>query len=1082
MKKTLALFFILCMVIQLTFAQKRTLTGTVRDNATGELLVGVTIVEKGTSNGTITDASGNFKISIAPESSLSVSFIGMKSKEVKPGTVSNITIDLESDISQVEEVVVVGYGTQKKANLTGSVSTVDVQKTLKSRPITDVGRGLQGSTPGLIVTTTTGAIGAAPSITIRGVTGSLNSSATPLILLDNVPIPDLNYINPDDIESISVLKDAASTAIYGARAAFGVVLITSKTGKRDETVRVTYSNNFAWATPANLPEMAPAWQSGLAYLTAARHNNPSAQYVGTIGGLRYNDDIIAKMKTWSETYGKGEGLSREMERGRDFEMFVGYMEAYRDWDIANLFFSKWTPQQNQNFSVSGGSKSTSYNISLGYLDQTGIFKAKPDQYSRYNVNANINSDVNKWLTVRLRTQLSKTDFQTPFSLSGGTYTPLFTLYRWQPSYLYGTYKGLPFRNPVNEYEQAKYQTKDIWYNRYSMGATLKPIKGLSVDFDYTYITKQEGNNTTGGIPYALDIYTAPNAANVADPTTMYKAYTTSYDYVSADDARTEGYVMNSTISYEKTIKEHSFKIMAGTNIESSEYRYHWSQRKGVLDYTHPEIALSTGDQFVDGDHSKSAIAGFFGRFNYAFKDRYLVELNGRYDGTSKFFGDNQWGFFPSVSVGYRITEEPFMKSLKPYLTSLKPRASWGRVGNQDVPSGQFLSNIGVGSSSWLIGNKRTSYAGVPSTLNPVLTWETVQTLDFGADARLFNDKMGVNFDWFQRKTLNMLGAGQVVPSSFGGSSPMVNYGELTTNGFEIAIDYNHTFKNNLHILLSASLSDYNTKITKFASASDPNVYNNYEGKTIGEIWGYTTDRLFQVSDFDLNTTTNKYVLKADLPSQTLLESSGFTFAPGDVKYVDMNGDSKIGYGINTLSDHGDLSVIGNSQPRYLYGLRVNADWKGFDVDVFFQGVGSRKYWATGNTAIPGWDASEAWYAHQMDYWTTDNTTAYYPRPSNLGQGGSLYNFQTQTKYLLNMAYCRLKNVTLGYSLSPKIAKKVYVQKFRVYVSGENLFEVDGLGNVPLDPETGLQSTADSRMFGRGYPYRRTFSFGVQLTF
>ena len=295
--------------------------------------------------------------------------------------------------------MVIGYGTQKKANLTGSVSTVDVQKTLKSRPITDVGRGLQGSTPGLIITTTSGAIGAAPTITIRGVTGSLNSSATPLILLDNVPIPDLNFINPDDIESISVLKDAASTAIYGARAAFGVVLITSKSGKRDEKVRVSYSNNFAWATPANLPEMAPAWQSGLAYLTAARHNNPSTQYVGTIGGLRYNDDIIAKMKTWSETYGKGEGLSREMERGRDFEMYVGYMEAYRDWDIANLFFSKWTPQQNQNFSVSGGSKSTSYSISLGYLDQTGIFKAKPDQYSRYNVNANINSDVNKWLTI-----------------------------------------------------------------------------------------------------------------------------------------------------------------------------------------------------------------------------------------------------------------------------------------------------------------------------------------------------------------------------------------------------------------------------------------------------------------------------------------------------------------------------------------------------------------------------------------------------------------------------------------------------------------------------------------------------------
>ena len=423
-----------------------------------------------------------------------------------------------------------------------------------------------------------------------------------------------------------------------------------------------------------------------------------------------------------------------------------------------------------------------------------------------------------------------------------------------------------------------------------------------------------------------------------------------------------------------------------------------------------------------------------------------------------------------------------MAALKPYLTSLKPRASWGRVGNQDVPSGQFRSNIGVGTSSWLIGNKYTSYAGVPTTLNPSLTWETIQTLDLGADARLFNDKVGVVFDWYERKTLDMLGAGQVVPSSFGASSPMVNYGELSTKGYEIAVDYNYKFKNGLNILLSASLTDYKTQITKFASASDPNIYNNYEGKTVGEIWGYETDRLFQVEDFDLNTTTNKYVLKADYPVQTKLESSSFTFGPGDVKYKNQNDDNEINYGINTLSDHGDLKVIGNSQPRYLYGFRIAADWKGFDVDIFLQGVGSRQYWATGNTAIPGWDASEAWYAHQMDYWSPENTDAYYPRLANLGQNGSLYNFQVQTKYMLNMAYCRLKNLTFGYSLSSDFAKKLYIQKFRVYVSGENLFEVDGLGNVPLDPETGLQSTADSRMFGRGYPYRRTMSFGVQLTF
>jgi TonB-linked SusC/RagA family outer membrane protein len=1067
---------------QVSGAQQATVRGQVADAKTNESLPGVSVVIKGTTTGTITDVNGNYQISAGTNAVLVFSYVGMTSQEIQVGGKTVINVLLQPESFDVEQVVVVGYGTQKKANLTGAVANIDVEQTLASRPITDVGRALQGATPGLIITTTQGNIGSAPTINMRGMTGSLNSAATPLILLDNVPIPDLNYVNPEDIESISVLKDAASSAIYGARAAFGVVLITSKSGKKGENIRVSYTNNFAFSTPANLPEMATAWESGLAYLTAARHDNKSTQYVGTIGGLRYNDDIIVKMKAWSELYGRGEGLSREMERGRDFEMYVGYMEGYRDWDVQKLFFSEWTPQTSHNLAVSGGSKTISYNISLGTLGQTGIFKPKPDSYDRYNINASINSDINKWLSVRLRTQLTKSLLKTPFSLSGGTYTPLFTLYRWQPSYFYGTFQGYPFRNPVNEYEQAKYMDKDIWYNRYSLGTTIRPIKGLSIDVDYTYNTNFETNSTVGGIPSALDIYTAPTAANVADPTTMYKAYTTSYDYVSEDLGRTVGYVLNSVVTYETKIADHFLKVMGGTNIEASEYKYHWSQRKGVLDYTHPEIALSTGDQFVSGAHSKSALAGFFGRLNYIFKDKYILELNGRYDGTSRFFGENQWGFFPSASIGYRISEEPFFEPLKKYINSLKPRISWGSIGNQNVPSGQFLSSIAVGTSSWLIGNKTTSYAGVPSTLNPVLTWETVQTLDIGLDARLLNDKIGLTGEWFQRKTLDMLGAGQVVPSSFGASSPMVNYGELTTKGWEVVVDFNHTFKNGFHILLSANVSDYLTKITKFASASDPVVTSNYEGKVLGEIWGFETDRLFQETDFTLNTTTNKWVLNPGIPKQTKLESSSFTYAPGDIKFKDLNNDSTIYYGLNTLSDHGDLKVIGNEQPRFLYGFRVAADWKGFDLDIFLQGVGKREYWATGNTTIPGFDQTEAWYAHQMDYWTPENTDAFYPRPANSAQVNNVYNFRIQTKYLQNLAYTRLKNVTFGYTLPPAISKKVSIQKLRIYASGENLFEIDKLGVVPIDPEVGMHSTADARMYARGYPYHRTVSFGMQLTF
>lgn len=1100
MKKTLGLFFILCMVTQLTFAQKRTITGTVRDNATGELLIGVTIVEKGTSNGTITDANGNFKISIAPESSLSVSFIGMKSKDVKPGRVSHITIDLESNISQVEEVVVVGYGTQKKINLSGAVATVDVSKTLEARPITDVGRALQGSTPGLIITTTSGAIGGSPSIKIRGMVSTINGNAgNPLIMVDNVEVPSLSYVNPDDIENISILKDASTTAIYGARAAFGAVLITTKKGRKDGKVRVSYTNNFSWATPTDVPKHTRAdlnLQYSYDQLNALK-TTPTWEY-GQVG-YYYNPDVIKKVKTWIDTYGDGNSLGREMVEGRDFDYRTsGGAYFYRPWDIYKIYYKPWTPQQTHNVTVSGGSDKTQYNLSAGSLKQTGVLNLFDDFYKRLNTSGYISTDVNKWLTVRGRFMYSKTGQESPFSYTGSTYDPMYYLYRWHQVTPYGTFNGNEFRGGVNELKSARPVEDDTYFSRYTLGATLKIAKGLTADFDYTYGQTFSTNHTVGGYVYGIDFWNRGANQTFNDVTKIYT--TATYDYAQYTSSKNLRNTYNGYMTYEKQFGSHSLKAMAGTNIEDANYIYLAAKRSGVYDFNKGEVNLAGGDQTAASNHSWWSVAGFFGRINYSFKDRYLFEVNGRYDGSSKFGADKQWGFFPSASAAWRITEESWMRQFKSVLSSWKLRGSYGEVGNQDVPLNAYISTLAVTNPSasgayWLINNNWVPYiSSAPALVDPTLTWETVTTLDLGTDARLFDNKLGVTFDWYKRKTLNMLSPGEVLPSTVGASAPKRNYGELSSNGIEIAIDYSHTFANGLHLTLTGQFSDGKTTITKYQAPNDPSTSASYyEGKVLGDIWGYKTDGLFQKEDFVwengaikqtiLPNGQSKNTMAPGVANQYILESGLFKFGPGDVKFRDLNGDSIVNYGTNTVGNPGDRTVIGNSMPRYQYGFRLDADWKGFDIGIFFQGVGKRSIWATGNMVLPGYYGAEANYAHTLDYWTPENTGAFYPRPMEYSQTAQ-WNYLPNDRYLLNVAYFRLKNLSFGYTLPKNWVRKVNVDKLRLYFNGENLFEFDKMGDVPIDPEIDWTTATsnDSRSFGRSYPYRRTVSFGIQLEF
>jgi len=1080
MKKKLLLIFIgTFLLLANAIAQQITVTGKV--TSTDGPIPGVSVRVKTGTAVVQTDGNGAYSIKTTKGDVLIFSFIGYATQERTVGDNTSVNITLVSDSKGLDEVVVVGYGTQKKANLTGAVSTVDT-KMLQARPITDVARGLQGAVPGLSITTQSGELGKNPRISLRGVRGSLNGSgAQPLILLDNVEIESLQMVNPDDIESISVLKDAASTSIYGTRAAWGVVLITSKSGKKNMPSKISYTNNLSWSTPTTLQKVAKAADGATFALSASQRTNPNTTQPGVIG--MYIDDIaIEKMKEWEQLYG-GQDLGDEMVIGRDFELRGGKLFFYRPWDAADKYMKKWTPQQNHNLSVSGGSEKTSYNIGLGYLNQNGVLKVNPDEFNRYNISASINSSVNKYIDVRAKMFYTNTLTTDPFIFSTATIGPYYYLYRWPAFYPYGTYNGEPFRSAVTEVQQANMNKTKNGLSRIQAGATFKLIEGLTIDADYTYSSTNMHYNSIGGGTRGIDFW-----AGGALPTVNPNYQTASYDYTLFASEWTDVNTGKAYATYNKNIKDHSFKVILGGDIEYYQKNYQSSRRNTLLDPGIGAISGAIGDQLVVGRNSHWATKGVFGRINYSFKNKYLLELNGRLDGSSSFPVNDHWGFFPSMSAGWILSEESFMKPLENTLSFLKIRGSYGSIGNQDVAvkvNGvtnyyPFIPTMDASASGWWIGSANQVMVGTPAAISRSLTWETVSTFDLGLDARFFKNEFGISFDWYKRKTTDMLSAGVTLPASFGTTAPRRNYGEMTTNGWELALDYNHTFGNGLKINLMGSLSDFQDKITKFANTT-LTVTGNYEGKTLGEIWGYETDRYFTEDDFSGKDANNKWILKSGIPSQSKYETASFFYGPGDVKYKDLDGNGVVNNGANTVDDHGDLKVIGNSTPRYQYGLRLGASWKGIDFDAFFQGVGKRDFWASGPIFVPGWNPLEASFEHQMDYWTPSNPDAFYPRPTNQALSNNSLNFLMQSKYLLNMAYLRAKNITVGYTLPNRISSKVKIDKVRFYLSGENLFEISNVG-IPIDPEIDYtDAQTDAASFGRTYPYRKTLSFGIQLT-
>lgn len=1075
---------ILIALTTLCAANAASITGKVTDTA-GEPLIGVSVLLVGTTTGTITDYDGAYLIEAPADAQLRFSYIGYHAVTEAVRSRSVINITLQEDNKMLDEVVVVGYDTQRKANLTGAVGSVSVEDQLEGRPIANVGTGLQGAIPGLTVTQSSGRLGDTPKFRIRGAVGTLlnegNDASQPLILVDGVEISDISMVNADDIQDISILKDAASSSIYGTRAAFGVILITTKSGAGAQSkFTINYSNNFSWATPTALPQVAKSYVGAEMALEARQRRQPGTTIFTNACGLVWDADDIENMKEWNRMYGSMD-LGSEMVEGRDFVIKSGTPHFYRGWNAADEYIKDFSFSQQHNLSFGGNAGKTNYYMGLSYMGQGGVIKVNPDRYNRYSVNFSIDTEIKSWLHVRSKALYTRTDLETPFNYGSTSYDALYYLYRWPAIMPYGTYEGHPFRNSITETAAANRNSNLKDYMRVSFGATFTlGIPDLTLDLDYTYNLDNQDIIQRGGTVGGWDFWSgsmqlvdnwAASSRNKIDEYIYHRNY----------------HAGNAVLRYKHTwIDAHSLNVFAGMNVEYKETRYVNAEKRDLLDQSKPEISLATGDNYIYGSHSSWAIMGFFARANYAYRNRYLIELNGRFDGSSRFPADQRWGFFPSASLGWVASEENFWDVLNPWWSFFKMRGSYGSIGNQDIGDNRFRAIMSSYDSGWIVGSTNMLSFTLPTAIADGFTWETIKTMNLGIDMRFFKDELGVSLDLYRRINDGMVVGGTEVPSTFGATAPYENAAQLTTNGWELSIDYHHRFSNGLRINLTANLADALTIVTKHPRKNTSVIDgSNYEGKIYGEIWGFTTDRLFQEYDFNDDGT-----MVEGIASQSYFEQMsgyGYKYGPGDVKYQDLDGDGQITWGDKTAANSGDWRRIGNTTPRYEYNFKIGLDWYGIDLSVLFQGVGSRQYWATGTMMIPGWNFSEGtYYAHQTDYWNTNNIDAFYPRLTETNQPGQYsaagFNFLCQTRYLLDMSYLRLKNITLGYSLPDKALRKMHFSKFRIYFSAENVCEFDHLGNLPIDPETDT-STGDGGAMGWGriYPFTRQISCGLQIS-
>lgn len=1041
-------------------------SGKVKDTS-GEPLVGATVIIHGTTVGTSTDLDGNFSLEASEDDLLDVLMIGFRSLSLKAAR--RLDVILEDDSTELEELVVVGYGSQKKVNLTGSVESLGGEK-MENIPMPSLSRGLQGMIPSLNIDMTDGKPIRSSEYNVRGTTSIGAGGGSTLIMIDGAP-GDPDLLNPSDIESVTVLKDAASAAIYGARGPFGVVLITTKNPSAGKT-SVTYSGNVSFYTQTQHNDYI--WDGYIWAKTFVEAYYAYNDYVTNPTGVNNAFPFLQGMDSYlSELKRRHDDPSLPKVVTMDDGSYVYYGST--NW--YDQLYKKVSTGTEHTVTVSGNSKNAGFYLSGRYHGQNGIFRYNSDDFDQFNLRSKGYVQVFPWLKI--------TD-------------------------------NMDFSHRTYNYPLTSIYEKGIWRNiadqGFPMAVMFNPDHTLTRHAAYTVGDFYTGNNKS--ISSLFNLRNSFNATASflnnslrlnADFTTSYKMardkrvlYPVSYSdkagvitsegtsKLSERFDETSYLGTNLYGEYENTFADrHYFKAMAGFNCEYQKLVINYMERNGVLKPEISDFNLVNGDSFVlTGGGNSWAVMGLFFRLNYNYRERYLLEINGRYDGSSNFPTNQRWGFFPSASAGWRISRESFWKVSPKAVSELKLRLSYGELGNGQIPPYSYIQTISTHQSSRIIDGSLPLYSYMPSLVPDDLTWERSRTYNVGLDVSFFDGRLSVNADVFQRNTENMYTAGVTVPAVLGTSSPKGNYADLHTRGFEFSIEWKDRIDFGKPLDYSAKfiLSDSQAEITRFNNATGL-IDSYYVGAKVGEIWGYEIEGLFQ-SEQEIADWYDQSYMKTSQGQKIWL--------PGDLKYANLNGDDRINDGQRTLADHGDLKVIGNTTPRFRFGVNLGASWNNIFFSAFFQGVGHRDWY-------PSMECNAFWGMYNRPYnmlpthiyenhWTEETPDAYFPRLRGYlvtSTNGVLR--MPNTRYLQNAAYVRLKNLTFGYNLPKALLEKLRMSKCQIFFSGQNLWTWSPIHMITknIDPEVISGSDAEVAT-GKGdanaYPMLRSLSLGVTLGF
>ena len=990
----LAVMLIVCMNVAVGFelhAQSNAITVKGKVMADGEPVIGATVLVKGVSTGTATDMDGNFTLNVASKAVLVVSSIGYETQEVPVNGRTLINVVLKSDVVALKDVVVVGYGVQKKVNLTGAVSSLSTDE-LEGKPIANVLEAMQGTTPGLVIQQGTSTPGSVPSINIRGLNTMNNND--PLVIIDGIE-GSLANLNPADIEQVSILKDASSTAIYGSRASNGVVLVTTKKGKAGK-VEISYDFMYGVQQPTSLPKIADSWVYAELYNEAAVNSGRSAKFTP--------------------------------------EQIAQYRNGGPNVNWVKELYNRNSPQSSHSVSMTGGNDQLSYMASLGYLDQSSMFKGPDYGYKRYNARLNVSHKVTKNFTLNLTSQFARNDIKehaywTEWIIEqANRMPPIYPIKNEDGSYNYPAGSN---SNGLQRLEEGGYRQNVNDELLGTIQAEWEVYKGLKLI------------GSAGGRVWNNKLHENRKA---------FEGTGDSENKLTEQFYRSKNITTNLMVTYNTKIGKHSIGGLLGYAYEGfSEKQFSTSRLTEDSKYDIFVGDLSGDKVSNTGSASDWAIYSGFARATYNYDEKYLLEFNIRNDYSSYFAKGNRSGVFPSFSAGWRISEEKFWSVLKPYVPSLKIRGSWGLVGNNRIGAYQYMQTVSV-KNGISFGDKLAQTAEFASA-NPDLKWETTRMANIGFELGLLNNDLNITFDCFNNRTKDIL-VNLPVPGLFGNGAPIQNAGKVETRGWELSVNYRlktgpvvHNFAGNI----SDSFNEViDTRGTEIIGGSDVQTIIK-EGYPLYSYYAYRSDGFFQNEE----------------ECQKGPHLEGITPKPGDIRYLDKNGDG-------VIKPDDDRFIVGNDFPRYTFGFTYGLEYKGFDFSMMWQGVGRRNKWMRGESveAFHNNNEGPVMDFHQ-DRWTPNNPDATYPR---LTMGAESANNAAKSDFWIQDAkYLRLKNAQIGYTFPQQWMKKLYVKNLRIFASVQNPLTFTKMKGG-WDPEY----TGDGS--GRAYPVARVYSFGLNVKF